>query len=220
MIYKLVSIKTVISKVVRELGLGDNSIPYQDFIEVAADAMAHIGAFPQYTPTQATIEVDDFKGELPCDFYKMIRMLDCHYYDSYNPNLVGTEEELQINKFTNRDFNIIHDQITVGYRKGRISIQYLAIPIDDCGLPMIFDDISYQDAIFWRIARFLAIRGELKNRELSFQVCDYNWKNYCLQARANANMPDTETLQRMAYQLNKLKPNLYEYDRLFRGLGK
>ena len=223
MITKLTSIQRVISKVVRELGLGAEEIPVQDFIEVCSDALLHIGAFPQFEKKIANLEITDFAGQLPCDHYKTIRIIngECFNSISYNEYLISTEDkEVLPTKFTNFDFSINFDTITTAYRRGVIQIEYLAIPVDDCGLPLVPDDISYQEALFWRVARFLAIRDELKNKRLSVEYCESQWLKYCTQARASAVFPDSETMHRLANQYVRLKPNLGQYKQLFSTLGK
>ena len=74
MIYKLETIDRVINKIIRDLGLGQDEIPYQDFVEWIAAALEHIGAYYQYIEKECLINIVDYTAVLPCDFYKPIRM--------------------------------------------------------------------------------------------------------------------------------------------------
>ena len=74
MIYKLTSINTIITKIVRDLGLGNQDIPYQDYIEWIAEALKQIGAYNQFEEKEDTIDIHNYSGELPCDFYKLVRL--------------------------------------------------------------------------------------------------------------------------------------------------
>lgn len=220
---KLVSLDVVISRVVRNLNMRDKEIPSQDMIEWASDCLLRIGSFPQFEKKVASIDVEDFKGELPCDHYKTIRLLnDCFYYDSYNEGLIGDETEIKINKFSNYDYTINFDQITTAYRNGKIQIEYLAIPIDDCGLPMVQDDIDMLDALFWGVTYSLRMSGwEFRLPELNnLDYLDNKWLKAKTNARASANMPDSASMHRLANQWLKLKPDLNQYSRLFKDLGR
>jgi len=74
MIYRLVSVKEVIAKVVRDLGMNNEEIPYQDFIEWIAEALKHIGAFPQFISKEVNLPVENYRATLPCDFHKLTRI--------------------------------------------------------------------------------------------------------------------------------------------------
>jgi hypothetical protein len=74
MIYKLESIDRTISSIVRKLGIGNDEIPYQDLIEYIADALEQIGSYYQFEEKDAYIIINDYKGALPCDLHKVIKM--------------------------------------------------------------------------------------------------------------------------------------------------
>ncbi len=58
MIYKLVSIKSVIGRIVSDLGIGDQEIPWQDMVEWIGEALQHIGSYAQLTDKEEDIEID------------------------------------------------------------------------------------------------------------------------------------------------------------------
>jgi hypothetical protein len=73
-INKLDSIDTVINKVIRDLGLGENEIPYQDFVEWCAEALEDIGSYTQFEDKKGTIVIENYEGMLPCDLYKVVKL--------------------------------------------------------------------------------------------------------------------------------------------------
>lgn len=219
--HKLVSISTIISKCVRDLGLGSDEISHQDFIEWIAEGLAFIGEYAQFEPKTADIVIEDYKGELPCDHYQTLRILNGIYYDNQNESLLGdTEDEILFHKFTTYDFRVSFNQITTSYRNGKIKIDYLAIPTDDCGLPMIPDNPSYSTALFWKVAMHLSILGKVKNKDLNWMICEQRWLKYCGQARASSAMPDLDTMERLKNIWLSLKINTRQYNSLFATLGK
>jgi len=65
-----VSIKVVIDKIYRDLGV-NTELPFDDMIEWLGEALAFIGAFTQYENVSTKLQVTDYKVKLPCDFYKL-----------------------------------------------------------------------------------------------------------------------------------------------------
>jgi hypothetical protein len=231
MIYQLTSIKTIIAKVVRDLDLMDQEVPWEDMIEWIAEGLKHIGSYYQFTEKAADIDIEDYKGVLPCDFYKSIRILQGTYNEYHNnhESLITKETdgdklqtEIEGIKFSNYDFNITHNVITVSYRTGTIKLQYLAMPVDSDGFPLVPDDVSYSDALFWKVAYHLCLRGhEFKRKELNnLQFVKNKWGFYCTQARANANMPDGDMYERLKNNWLRLKTDKDQYRKLFSGNGQ
>ena len=246
MIYKLTSINTIISKIVRDLNLGDKEIPYQDIIEWIAEGLEHIGSYYQLTEKEAIICIENHKGLLPCDFHKSIKFLQgcgVHGIQSSfaywslvskslensgykNTNPEGTVnggdtmqildmasfQKLQLIQYrkTNTGFNKFYeglsrshslmsegltytptnsqayslnfDVVTANFRYGFIALRYLAIPVDENGYPLIPDNVSFFDAMMWKVAYQLSLRGyEFKNPRLNdFEACKFYWNQYLL----------------------------------------
>lgn len=228
MIYKLVNIKTIIQSIITDLGISNEEIPWQDFVQWIARGLEHIGTYSQLHLKEEEIEIEDYRGKLPCDLYKVKRILNGWYFDKYNDSLMGdkediTEKQNQVNKtsFTNYDYRVNLDTITCSYRSGTLTIQYLAFPVDEQGLPLVPDNVSFTEALFWKVAYQLAIRGyAFKNPQMrDINFCKQKWNFYCLQARAEANMPDPELANRLANNFIKLIPSRNEWNNMFSTLG-
>lgn len=225
MIQKSISIYSVIRKVVNDLGIGDKELSMDDFIEWIAEGMQYIGSYYQYTEKYITIPIDNYKGELPCDFYSLLRITNNlgNNYNSFNKHLIG-DDSTSINKgaLSTRDYNITNNVITTSFVRGNLHLQYLAIPTDCDGLPMIPDVVDYQDALMWRCAYQLSLRGHTFKQS---QLNDLNftksmWYRYCNQARAVINMPDVDALERIKNIMIRFKPDLNQYHNGFESLGK
>lgn len=284
MITKLTSIHAVISKVVRDLGLGDDEIRWQDMIEWASEGLLFIGSYYQFQEKEAVILIEDYKGVLPCDFYKSIRYLDgvdlgdnlsggpywdlvnkalkesgyqdtstpctvengdCYdvidpisfqklqlvqynkvgYFNGFSGNLRRAGSNLigQGNTYSSRQkaYSIDFDTVTTSFRYGCISLRYLAIPVDDSGYPLVPDDVAFHEALMWRIAEKMAMRGHtFKNPQLNdFEVSKFYWNKYCMQARGNANAPDNDTIQKLSNIWLTLIPKYNRYYNDFNDLG-
>jgi hypothetical protein len=205
MIFPLTSIKVVIAKIIRDLGLNQSNdeIPVNDFIEWCAEALLHVGSYTQMKEKVAEIDISDHKGKLPCDFYSMKSICGGNYYgEYYNSSIVSEECSTSSTPYTGNyyGYNINFDTITTGYRYGTMMIQYLAMPVDEEGAPMVPDNQSFRDLLFWKVVYQLAIRGynftnpQLKDMHVSRQKLNF----YTLQARGEANMPDVTNQARIS----------------------
>lgn len=192
MIYQLTSINLVIAKIIRDLGLNQSNdeIPVNDFIEWCAEALLHVGSYYQMKEKTCILEINDFKSKLPCDFYKLNEIIGGYYYnEGINNNYLG-----------NRGYHINFDNITTNYQSGQIRLRYLAMPIDEEGAPLIPDNQSFRDLLFWKVVYQLSIRGynftnsQLKDTNFSRQKLNF----YTNQARAESNMPDATTIDRVS----------------------
>jgi uncharacterized protein YerC len=224
-IYNLISIKEIIRRIVSDTGMSDTDVPWADFIEWIADGLLHIGAYSQFKEKTTDLQVENYRATLPCDFYKEIRMLHNGYYDKPYGNLIAPEgvseatrsQVINSIKSSTSDYNINGNVITTSYSSGTINLQYLAMPVDEEGFPMIPDDVSYKDALFWKVVYQLSIRGyQFKNpqlRDLNFTTMKWNF--YCRQARANANMPTPAEMQSLANNWLRLFPDHNQYYKLW-----
>lgn len=66
-----VSIHQVLSKIVRDLDLGNKEIPELDFIEWILFALRDIGSGGTFVDKKAAVDIIDFKGELPTDLIRL-----------------------------------------------------------------------------------------------------------------------------------------------------
>jgi len=222
-VFKQVSIKVALRKIISDLGYTNVSaegFPWQDAIEWIAEALGQIGAYTQYQAKEVDLVVADYKSKLPCDFVHLKRIVNADYntpqgtFDNMNRNLldnnVDTDEEradrFSGNSDTDFDYNIVLDNIITNYISGNLRIQYLAMPTDDEGFPYIPDNESYKEAFFWKVARQLAIRGQLPNKELTYERCDAEWQFYCGQARAEASFFTHEEMDWVALDNQTLAP--------------
>ena len=112
------------------------------------------------------------------------------------------------------------NNIQTSFSDGHICLSYKAFATDDECYPMIPDDISYREAMFWYITKMLLLRGDqLRNTKLTYEFADFKWKQYCTQARNAANYPDMDRYQNFMDQWVRLVPNMNRDLNFFEGLG-
>lgn len=239
-----VSIKNIIARVYQNLGLSEE-IDIGLIMEWTADVLDKINVYQQLKDQPGTINICDHKGELPCDFIYLtsisyngkaiVKTIDTNsrsetnypYYNtptSYNEpramNMTYLAGELY--KFNDKDnFLIENGYIKTSFCDGCLDITYTSLYTDDDGFPLIPDDISFKEAIFWYIAaRYFYIKSISDDKfRWFYQDADQKYRYYVNQAGANAMMPDLFTLENIKRNFLRLVPKINSYDNFFTDLN-
>lgn len=220
MIYDFVSAKTVISKVVRDLGIHSEEIPWQDYVEWIAEGLKHIGAFPQFVEKETELEITNYRADLPCDFYKPIRVYYQESQMAYNNHrLIEGADPVDYNY---ADYKFNNNTLTFGIKEGKSTLTYIAFPVDEENFPLVPDNQSYLDALFWKIVYQLSLRG-YNFKQPYLRNPDYTrrkWNYYCLQSRGDAYMPNLQMQERIKNNWLSLIPRTSSFEQDFQNSGK
>ena len=115
------------------------------------------------------------------------------------------------------------DYIKTSFPTGKICISYMAFPTDEDCYPLVPDDISYKEALFWYIYKKLLLSmittPEFKRNGINYTFADNKWKYYCTQARNAANFPDIDRYESFMNQWVRLIPNINAWDEGFENLN-
>lgn len=284
MIYKVTSVKRVISKVFTDLDLKEGDHRISDLVEWAGEAVKKIGAFPTLL-TKVTgkgglplLELSNYQVKLPCDltainqvaysptatgpFYPMIygsgsfdqgvptessstvlttvtdralvELAMDLYSETYEVALarINTDQisraQLEALLVTPGSLNVIRDDtsgsadytyvVTPGYIKtaiktGYIMLSYQAVPVDNDGYPMIPDDESFEEAIYWYINMKLTYPDWKMGRvrDAVYYDARNSWNFYRKQAYAHAMMPNIDQLESIKNAWLRLVPEINEH---------
>lgn len=111
--------------------------------------------------------------------------------------------------------------ITVNVPCGWVKISYHAIITDDDSMPMIPDNPSYFEAIFWYVTMKLSypkyLKGQL-NQNIYYDMKN-SWNFYRKQAYAEAMMPGVDELESIKNDWHKLYPEFDDHDTFFETTG-
>lgn len=109
-----------------------------------------------------------------------------------------------------------NDYIKTSFASGKICISYMAFPTDEDCFPLVPDDISFMEAMFWYIYKKILMSfktpTETKGNGITYQYADQQWKYYCSQARNAANFPDIDKYESFMNQWVRLIPNMNRHD--------
>ena len=112
------------------------------------------------------------------------------------------------------------DYIKTSFASGKVCISYTAFPIDEDCFPMVPDDISYKEAMFWYIYKQMLLGGfDKPNNKIDYNFADQKWKYYCTQARNAANYPDIDKYESYMNQWVRLIPNINRHATFFEELN-
>lgn len=117
---------------------------------------------------------------------------------------------------------IAHNYIKTNVRTGYIMMAYQAIPTDCDGYPMIPDEISFKEAIYWYITMKMMYPkwAEGRVRDAVYYDARRSWNYYCKQAYGDALMPNADKLESIKNAWVRLVPNLKEHASGFSTLGQ
>ena len=119
------------------------------------------------------------------------------------------------------DTYIIDDgYIKTSFESGKICLSYMAFPTDEDCYPLVPDDISFKEAMFWYIYKKILLFNPLfKVNGIKYDFAEQQWKYYCSQARNAANYPDIDKYESFMNQWVRLIPNLNRHDLGFEQLN-
>jgi hypothetical protein len=114
------------------------------------------------------------------------------------------------------------DYIKCNMASGYLQMAYQCIPLDGDGYPLIPDNQSYIEALYWYITMKL-LYSDWKNglvRDAVYYDAKRSWNYYCKQAYGTALMPDVDQLESIKNSWVRLIPNINEHSTFFTALGE
>jgi hypothetical protein len=112
--------------------------------------------------------------------------------------------------------------IKTNIETGFLMLAYQAIPTDKEGYPMIPDNQSYIDAIYWYIVMKLLYpkwaNGQV--RDVVYYDAKRSWNYYCKQAYGNAMMPNKDQMESIKNAWLRLVPEINEHQSAYSTLGE
>lgn len=115
---------------------------------------------------------------------------------------------------------IENNLIKTSFKDGKLCLSYTAFPLDEDCYPLIPDDISFSEALFWYIYKKLLLSNPaVKDNGIDYTFAEQQWKYYCTQARNAANYPDIDRYESFMNQWVRLVPNYNRHGEFFEELN-
>jgi hypothetical protein len=124
---------------------------------------------------------------------------------------------------TDYTYLIKHGYIKTNVETGYLMVAYQAIPTDNQGYPMIPDNVSFIEAIYWYIVMKLLYpqwaAGQV--RDAVYADAKRSWNFYCKQAYGNSMMPNgAEQMESIKNTWHRLVEEWGEHDSFFSTMGQ
>lgn len=235
-VHKLQSSKRIIAQVYQDLHPEDEDFEL-DALDWIGLALGLIGAAPQYEDKRTNpIEVENHKASLPCDLLtlKQVGIVENPDEDEdeyiVTPMISSTttmdlpstnNDRSNIdNKYRGdqEEYTINGNYIITENESPTIIIYYRGMPLDDDGDPMIPDDASYSQALYWFIAGKLLIRGSIKPM-FSAEYATAQWHKYCAQSYASALYPSIDDYEAFSRSWTRMLSERHHHDAFYKYLG-
>lgn len=204
-----IDINTLVDRIKRNTLMDD--IPYETIVDYALEFIKITGVPANFIEKTAKVEIKDYKGLLPCDFYKIIQVRDKKGYcfrastDSFHmsPDKEKNDHNKRETGFT---YKIQGSCIITSMPEGELEIAYRSFPVNEEGLPLIPDNGSYPRALQEYITvewyTMLCDQGKISPQVLQNRQQRYAW--YVGQAQADLVMPTIDEMQSITNSWNKL----------------
>ena len=77
------------------------------------------------------------------------------------------------------------------FNEGEVNCVYKAIPVDERGLPLVYNDFDYQRAVEWYIMMSMLASG-YEHKVFNYKDCDAKWTEHSARACNNMKMPSRD----------------------------
>lgn len=214
------SVKEVLSRVLRHPLLSDLTL--EAAIQYTIDFIGIMGLAKTYIDKHAFIEIDNFRGKLPCDLISInqVRIPGKNIYlRSMTSNFAwGTYNENYADEYS---FKTQGTVIYTSFKTGEIEISYKAIPVDDDGFPLIPDNSVFLKALELYIKKeWFTILFDMG--KITPQVLQNTQQEYAFKAGQCNNefiIPSVSEMESITNMMNQLIPRFREFENGFRALG-
>lgn len=248
MITKYVTSKAVIAKVIADLGLNEEDIKITDIKEWIAEAMLKIGSVNQMDNKVKILKLKDYQTKLPCDLERInfvaysdtpdkgwVPMKKTTGFFGVNDKIVPTSDKSTnlLNEFVHP--RVVQDKmvkkevqydVKPGYifsniKDGYIKLAYTATYTDEDGMPLIPDNTSYFEALYWYVVMKLVYIDYFTGKKPQHIYYDAkrSWNFYRQQAYAESLLPNSNELENIKNTWHTLVPEFNSYDTFLNTTG-
>lgn len=120
-------------------------LPYERVINYTVEFIRIVGMPKLFIQKQVTLDIEDYRCLLPCDFYKEVQLRDV----KSQVLLRKTSSSFDITKDKSSDiqYKIQGSVLFSSMKEHQIDFSYEALPVDKDGIPMLLDDAKFIRAL-------------------------------------------------------------------------
>lgn len=220
-----ISIKQVIDNLLVHPLLQDVSL--ERAVNYAQSFIQIVGMPSMFIEKTDKIEIKNYRGTLPCDYYEMIQVRaigkDCN--GAFNEVLRYSTDSFHMSEDKSRDYDLTYklqgNCIFTSIKEGTVEIAYRAIAVDEEGFPLIPDNSSFIKALELYIKKecftILFDLGKINQQVLQHTEQEYSWA--VGQASSDLVRPSIDQLQAFTNTWNTLIQRTAEHNSGFKYNG-
>lgn len=181
-------------------------ISFERAVNYTVHFMRLLGRSKAFINKTAYIDIEDYRGLLPCDFNKMIQV---RLKDSNEVFRASTDSfHMSENKSDSKDltYKLQNSVIFTSLKEGTIEISYEAFAVDDEGYPLIPDNSAVINAleayIKYKHFTILFDLGKIQAGVYQNAVQEYTWA--IGQAQSSMIMPSIDEMEAITNSWNTL----------------
>lgn len=181
-------------------------------VNYAAEFMQVVGMPPEFENKVEKIEIENWRGQLPCDLYEIVQVKDPKgfAYISAEGSFGNRNHPDQYPAFT---YRVKGDVIFTSTKDIDLLISYLAIPTDDSGFPLIPENAAYVRALELYIQKryftTLFNNGKINQNVLANTQQEYAF--YVGQAQSDLIRPSLDQMESIKNMWTTLIPKMYKH---------
>ena len=194
-------------------------VTFDAILDYTIEFIKILGIPKVYLEKTEVIEVNDYKGKLPCDFYQIIqaRTLGGDYFrestDSFHMS-PAKEREGHNYRNTGVTYKIQGNFIFTSMPRCLMEIAYRALPIDEEGMPLIPDNGTYARALEYYI-KLKIFEALFDQGKITPQVYANTQQQYAFAVKLASNdlvRPSLDMMESITNSWNKLLPSRRDHN--------
>ena len=181
-------------------------------VNYAAEFMQVVGMPPEFENKVEKVEIENWRGKLPCDLYEIVQVKDPKgfAYISAEGSFGNRNHPEQYPAFT---YRVKDDIIFTSTKSIDLLVSYLAIPTDDYGFPLIPENAAYIRALELYIQkRYFTIlfnSGKINQNVLANTQQEYAF--YVGQAQSDLIRPSLDQMESIKNMWTTLIPKVHKH---------
>lgn len=213
--YNYINIKEVLSRILRHPLLQDVSL--EQAVQYTIDFIGIFGMPKLYTNKEEEIQIEEYRGLLPCDLISIIQVKDTstgHCLRSMTDNFYPKDS-------SSLTFKTQGSVIYTSFKNGNVLISYKSIPVDKDGLPLLIDNPVFlktlENYIKKEVFTILFDMGKITPAVLQNTQQQYAW--LAGQLQSEFTIPSISEMESLKNSWCKLLQNNNEFSNGFNSLG-
>ena len=201
---KRISSKTVAAQLVRDYDIDNPNRIINAVLEWSREALVYIGTKESFERKECVVAIENYRAELPFDFYKLIDVADRTPGQSLDNKTSSPIADF--NKF-----NIENGLIYTTAASGTLGVSYYSFPFNDDG--DITVDISQLEAVT-AYCKYMFLESRTITGKVPYRIyknAEQRWWSLCGKSRGDNVMPSRAEAERLGSIWNNLTPPMEQW---------